>query len=976
MIHLYTQNNEINNIVGRETKDPGTIVKASEVSATVFASADIMSGYSNQDGNYNGTMFDVASTDVRNNKDLLAVLKNTMSADDYNAMMKDGYHPESMSPEETVNSLDEIKARLAASGVIIEGYNDDLSVEEMEAILGSRVAAEALEKEFDLRDLSVNKGNIEDIAETVRQASEITEITDGMCDYILRNAIEPTVDNLYRVRYCCAEERFPENGYFTDEYGHIVRDGDIDTDSAYFEDKILQMADELKITDSAERMEIVNEGMWLVKSKIYCNTSNLQRLHELRSLSMPINEEEMAKVIANAAERGLSAKKAELTKSDNLLIKAYDINRVLQNSGDSELSILEERNEELTPGNLMAANDLVSLGQIGDIAETPELIRDRRILYEAKLHMTVEANYSLLKRGMSLETTSLKETVDTLKALEDRVNREIFGNDAEDAAKKSALFKESKQIIAQLPFIPSRTIGDMIKSATPFTLRLTYETGMVLKSEYEKAMNTYEAVGTEVRGDLGDSIKKAFGNVDDILNEEGLEVNDINRKAVRILGYSETEITLSNIEAVVMREQELERIINKMTPAATLSLIRDGVNPLEISLGELEDKLDERMNSAIESFENFASFIVRLDNRGEITEEEKKSFIGIYSLLDKIEKSDGKALGELMKGRNEINFKNILTALRTGKARGLDIKLGEEFGEILKAGGFEGDIEERINAAFEKWLTTESKPEADFGFEDYQRSLARESDTAVEELEYYNEEVTPENIEAMISNLSDKRAVCPWKTLMRISDELEDNDFSKEVGEVIDRFTGDKEAADAFAKLKEEAAKAIGRISETDLTDRVDLRNVKIAFRQIGIMSTQTSDENYEVPVQTEDGFFTMRVKITHKEGREGKVFASFETERFGKILGQFGLRDGALQALIAGESSEGIEKLEKNVELETVYRDVGFEEVTFTYIQTDIINADYFRQHFDKGTNDEVTDKELYKIARTFIETIQKAGN
>lgn len=983
MIHLYTQNNEINNIVGRETKDPVTIVKASEVSATVFASADIMSMYSREDGNYNQNMFETAATDVRNNKDLLAVLKNTMSADDYNAMMKDGYHPESMSPEETVNSLDEIKARLAAAGVIIEGYNDDLSVDEMEAVLGSRVAAEALEKEFDLRDLSINEGNIEDIAKAMNEASQITEITDGMCDYILRNAIEPTIDNLYRVRYCCAEERFPENGYFTDEYGHIVKDADINTDSEYFEDKILQMADELEITDPDERIRLVNEGMWLIKSRIYCNTGNLQRLHELRSLSMPLSEEETAASIANAAERGLPANKAELTERANLLITAYDINQVIKNSGDEVLKVIERNNKELTPESLREAKECLGEGQTfeesvssGDISETPELIRNRRILYEAKLHMTVEANYSLLKRGMALETTALKETVDTLKALEDRVNRELFGGETDNATAKSALFKETKQVIAELPFIPARAVGDMIKSATPFTLRLTYETGLAIKAEYEKAMNTYEAVGTEVRTDLGDSIKKAFANVDDILKEEGLEVNDVNRKAVRILGYSETEITVSNIETAADREQEIERIINKMTPTATLSLIRDGVNPLEISLEELEDRLDERENSDTESFDNYASFLVRLDNRGEITEEEKQSFIGIYSLMDKIGKSDGKALAGLMKGQNEINFKNILTALRTGKAKGLDVRMDENFGEMLKAGGYEGNIEARIRTAFEKWVVEEDRTDVSNGFDEYQRSLAKDNSKAVEELEYYGVKVTPENIGAMTEILSDRRAVCPWKTLTKVSDELEDNDFTKEADEIIDHFTGEKEAKEVFKELKALAEDAIGRISETDITDRIDLRNIKTAFRQIEIMSTMTTDENYEVPVKTDDGFITVRVKITHKDGREGKVFASFETEEFGQILGQFGLRDGSLQALIAGDSAKGIDKLRQNIDLEKVYKEEGFEEVTFTYIQTDILNVDYFRQHFNNGTNDEVTNKQLYKIAGKFIETIKKAGN
>ncbi len=40
---------------------------------------------------------------------------------------------------------------------------------------------------------------------------------------------------------------------------------------------------------------------------------------------------------------------------------------------------------------------------------------------------------------------------------------------------------------------------------------------------------------TAPRKDMGDSIQKAFRNVDDILEDLGLETNDSNRRAVRIL---------------------------------------------------------------------------------------------------------------------------------------------------------------------------------------------------------------------------------------------------------------------------------------------------------------------------------------------------------------------------------------------------------------------------------------------------------
>ena len=62
--------------------------------------------------------------------------------------------------------------------------------------------------------------------------------------------------------------------------------------------------------------------------------------------------------------------------------------------------------------------------------------------------------------------------------------------------------------------------------------------------------------------------------------------------------------------------------------------------------------------------------------------------------------------------------------------------------------------------------------------------------------------------------------------------------------------------------------------------------------------------------------------------------------------------------------------------DFEESFKNAGFEEVTFNYIQTDIINVDYFRQHFDKAESDQMTTKQLYNIAKTFIQTVKKAGS
>ena len=987
MIQIYTKNltesmSPVAQAIGDDNRD-SRIIKSSELAVSMTAGSNLMSLYSNQSNLSEEIASGAINFDVKNNLDYMTVMSNTMSAKDFNRMMDDGFNPSDMDEVESLNTLDKIKAKMAESGVIIEGYNDDLSVDEIEEITGSRAMAEALKKEFDARDLSVNSENIEEINDIYKKASEITEITDGMSDYVLRNALEPTIDNLYRVRFSAAEIPFKEAGYFSDEYGHIVKDAEGEpTESEYFTGKIKEIASEIGIEGEEETKELLKEGTWLVKSKILCNKNNLSTLHELRKLELPLSEEDTAKVIANAIERGEGVKKAEFSKKDNLLLRAKQAFETVRDAKEEDLRSIVEEDLTLNIENLAKVSEnqvSATTDSFADPSKEAKLIENRRILEETRLRMSVEVNYTLIKRGMAIETTALEETVNVLKALEDKISREFFGNADTDYTKSAAIYNESRQVIAEMPYLPVRALGDTLKSANVFTLRLTYETGIVLKEQFDKAQKTYEAVGTEVRSDLGDDIKKAFANTDSILNDEELPVTELYKKSVRILGYSQIEVTKENIIEIAKRESSLERVIEKMTPQATLNLIRDGINPLEISMEELEERLDNYDRSAEKRIDSYASFICRLDRAGNVSEEEKESFIGIYRLLDKIDKNDGKALGDLVKSQAEINFKNLLTAIRSGKSKGLDFKLDSSFGEAINEAGYEFNISDQIASAFESFVKSDDNNNTEYykrELEEYRKNLAREDRSNIGELEYLGEKVTTDNLKAITDVLANDKDYNPWKKIEELADELEAKDTKEAFRSIAESFDDKESVAKAYKNALDEAESVISRIAESNLRDYTDIKALKSAYKQIGVISRLTREENYEVPVSMGEETVSIRVKITHKAEKEGKVFASFETEAYGKVLAQFSVREDSLSSLVASSDAKGLDKLKESGILEDNFKNTGFEEVTFNYIQTDIINVDYFRQHYDSGESDEVTTKRLYNIAKTFIQTVQKAGN
>ena len=89
-------------------------------------------------------MQQAANTDVNVQKDFMVVMSNTVSGEDYQKMQEEGFTPGSVDVETYVIIVDKIKVTLAQAGVEVAGYNDDLDVDKIEEITGSRVNAETL----------------------------------------------------------------------------------------------------------------------------------------------------------------------------------------------------------------------------------------------------------------------------------------------------------------------------------------------------------------------------------------------------------------------------------------------------------------------------------------------------------------------------------------------------------------------------------------------------------------------------------------------------------------------------------------------------------------------------------------------------------------------------------------------------------------------------------------------------------------
>ena len=858
-----------------------------------------------------------------------AVMATSMSADDVAKMADEGFSPSEMTDSETVTVLDKIKATLVKSGVNIDGFTDDLSKEQIEQIAGSSAYANAIEAALKETALPATIENVTEISEALNVSGELTIPSDDAKKYMINNCPEPTVNNFYIANHSSSADTSANRAsYYMDETGYVGKnptDADIESLSPQIE-KIISDAG-LSVNE-----QTINEAKWLINKDIPLTKENLTNLENLESVSFPLDTETVAMSAASALAEGKNAKDGLLSDPESIHIKAA--------------KFVESLNFD-------------------DVAK-------RRILEETRLILTLEASVSLLKKGINLDTKDLEKLVDDLKQAEKESYAPfLMDNDEVDIKKyddeltiKLDVFKQTVIAIEHVKTAPLSVVGDVAFSEKTPTLNEVAELSDKAKSEFSKAERSYETMMTMPRYDMGDSIKKAFRNVDDILEDLEIEATRLNEKAVRILGYSGMEITEANIEKAVKAEVAVENVITHMTPARTLKMIRDGFNPLDTDIYELSNELTNEDEDTGNT--KYTEFLYKLEKSSEITESEKSAFIGLYRLFRKIEKSDGKLVGDVIKADEKLTLLNIISASRSDRQVGTDIKIDDSFGALEKLITHGESITDQILQGFRtKELNKQyAKEEAD-----EIRNIITKEEAIVRALENADSPKSPINMAAANMLLNSRGTI--FKGLLKGLDEEEKDVFDKEISELADSFDDEdnvKNAINSFTEKTQEIIKNKAQIADK----YIDVKSLKLLNKQLSIINKMADSRTYEVPVIINGSYTSINLKIVNDTENAGKVKAYFETEETGKVSAEFELRDGKVSGIITTENSffEGVIK-EREDSFKEEFKGAGVEISSMYYVNKRGISVK--GNYTDENDMSTPATKQLYSVAKAIIKAVQK---
>ena len=646
-------------------------------------------------------------------------------------------------------------------------------------------------------------------------------------------------------------------------------------------------------------------------------------------------------------------------------------------------------------------------------------ITAKRQLEETRLAMTIEANYALLKRGIAIDTKPLEQLVENLKGIEDQYYKDLLTQSGVESTEENVeIFSTTTKVVAELKYQPAYAL--QLDSAED-TLQHVHQVGSALKTSMDAALQSYETLWTAPRRDMGDSIQKAFANVEDILADLELEANEFNQRAVRILAYNQTEITVENITQIKDVDMEMQKLFRNLTPAVTMEMIRKGHNPLDMEIGKLNQIVEDiQAEMGNKEEERFSKYLWKLEQNHEISQEERDSYIGIYRLIAQVEQTDGAAIGALLNQGSDITMRNLLTAMRSAR-KSMDYTVNDDFAGVNSS--VKGPrIDQQIMASYQTNCMKEAidilSPEKLAQIEEWEnmtpeqlldalKNAQNEQSTALEQqyhtqmVQEYNAVIeASDDVYAFLEKYDMKNSANNVLAVSRLlenpsnvfevlfAEEGKSQHYREAIREmkdmVMQRFGEAVKTPEEMAQAQETLAEVAERVMQSMIVENEpvsvkDIKDLRLMNQQLFLCKEKAKEESFLVPVQTGDTVTGVSLKIVRGKENKGLVDIFFRGAMMEKVAASFEAKENGISGVIATTDEETRKLISDNLGLFVEKMNAEGQEpmdISVAYV------SDLSMWQFEKNTLSErgeatpVQTKRLYNIAESFIQSVSDLMN
>jgi len=275
--------------------------------------------------------------------------------------------------------------------------------------------------------------------------------------------------------------------------------------------------------------------------------------------------------------------------------------------------------------------------------------------------------------------------------------------------------------------------------------------------------------------------------------------------------------------------------------------------------------------------------------------------------------------------------------------------------------------------------------ESDKEYLKYKLDVLREIGAAEERvlslLSDYDITTSINNIEAVTEYMNNQGG---WlkKLLKRFDDKRSSGEASASETELLNKadnllesLTDSERMKSAYTEFTFDAKQMVQESTIDENNTFVDVKTMKLITSQITIASTMAREEMYQIPVMMAGEMTAINLRFRHNTGESQRVDISMQTEAYGIMYGEFSVKSQKVFGYMTVSSVKGAVFLQNSKELfaETLSKTTRFEMGNISIVQQfNISSKEIFNN--DGGTQDAASSKDLYQVAKAFIETIRNS--
>lgn len=905
----------------------------------------------------------------------LKALMMKLSGADAVKLDGDGFNLTDATPDDMVNIIEKIKIELAMHSDDYVNYGTAVSKDKIESVTGSAATAASVESRMQGADIAVNDESVAEVKGAFEKSKELKPLSENTKNYMVANGIESSIAGIYQAQ-AATSSSISADGVTIGKYANAISDADFEALRPGIE-KIIASAG-LEVNDKT-----LADARAFIDAQIPVTKENLEYKAQLDLIDIDMihaDSDEMLNKILDNMKLGGKAENTLVTGSpiDDIRTALDTINRaeyadaanvVLKGETFTIASLKLEMDArsfriEYSAASVSTGNSEVR-NQVSDVQQAADKAYDT--LVTARVLMSANASIYLVKNNISILTTPIDELNSMLMEYE----------------QADEMYEEAQ--IAYTDVLEARkTLNEIVRNPA-----------RVFASMFDKMNETYEAVGTQIRGDLGDSLKKAVqGSADDIIRELGLEGTDEDKEAIKVLAANNMDMTKENVETVKSVNAMINNLIKNMKPETVLNMIKDGVNPMNSSIEEVNEYLTEANDKASkDNEEKFSKFLYKLDRTNGITKEQRKQFIGIYQMMNIFTRDAGVAAGALIKQGAEVTMNNLMTAYNSRKHYDMDAVIDENTGmaevsgianyysalfmangglvtpNTLKNVDNSSGIGEQSVEMFIEQLEDNYDAAAE---EQYYEEYLKEQQAAVQAGADILRQIRNADTEINSGNIQAVKAFLESGQFPDIRGVKTTRDYARDSIEKI----GHKEKLSLmYEEMKDETEEELQEVLSKagDLDTQIDVNyegflDLRLKDRTIGYIKNLALRHDYRIPYITDSGSTGMlKLTLVQDDDNKGRISVNMLSSVLGKVsveakadresLGMYIVSDTAV-------SDEGIQLLD---DMEESLKEVfGFTNVSVnTTKSSDVPYVTY------EAAADSVATDKLYEIAAQIVKQL-----